>query len=114
MDADRKAQTPGDLENEGLLQRWSRRKLAARTRPRAEEDAPGKGEEQGLDDLMTDVEMPPLELLDADSDLSGFLSSGVSEELRRDAFRRVFSQPRFNLTDGLDDYAGDYLSLIHI
>ncbi len=83
---------------------------AAQTRPRAAEDAPDEGEEQGLNDLMTDAEMPPLELLDADSDLSGFLSSGVSEELRRDAFRRVFSQPRFNLTDGLDDYAGDYRS----
>jgi hypothetical protein len=52
--------------------------------------------------------MPPIDLLEADSDLSGFLSRGVSEELRGQALRRVFSQPRFNLTDGLDDYAGDY------
>jgi hypothetical protein len=52
--------------------------------------------------------MPSLESLDGLSDLSDFFSPGVSEELRRLALRKVFATPRYNVTDGLDDYAGDY------
>ena len=58
--------------------------------------------------LLTDVDMPPVESLDAGSDLSGFFSKGVSAALRRAAFRHVFSQPSYNVRDGLNDYDGDY------
>ncbi len=56
----------------------------------------------------TDEEMPPLESLGPDSDYSDFLSKAVSPELRRAALRKLFSSPKFNVTDGLDDYAEDY------
>ena len=52
--------------------------------------------------------MPPLDSLDEDSDYSGFLSSGVSEELRRRALRKLFSSAVFNIPDGLDDYDDDF------
>jgi hypothetical protein len=36
------------------------------------------------------------------------MSSGVSDGLRRQALRKLFSQPAFNVTDGLNDYDEDY------
>ena len=52
--------------------------------------------------------MPALETLDEDSDYSGFMSSGVSDELRKMALRKLFSAPGFNVRDGLDEYDDDY------
>ena len=54
--------------------------------------------------------MPALESLDENSDYSGFLSSGVSESLRRRALRKLFSSAVFNIPDGLDDYDDDFTS----
>ena len=60
--------------------------------------------------VLTDEDMPPLESLDENSDYSGFLSSGVSEGLRRRALRKLFSSAVFNVPDGLDDYDDDFTS----
>ena len=58
--------------------------------------------------LLTDSDMPPLESLTANSDMSAFFNRGVSAVLRRAALRHVFHQPVFNVRDGLNDYDGDY------
>jgi hypothetical protein len=106
-----------ESEPSGPLKRWSRRKQAARRAPQedpvlhasAEPDIE-IGDRAGAppQPCKTDADMPPLALLTADSDLSDFFSPDVSENLRREALRRVFALPRYNLTDGLDDYAEDY------
>lgn len=57
---------------------------------------------------LTDVDMPDLATINSTSDMSMFLSSGVSVELRRQALRKFFHQPEFNVRDPLDDYALDY------
>ena len=57
---------------------------------------------------LTDEDMPPLEELDQDADFSPFLSDGVSEALRQTALRKLFRSAKFNVCDGLDDYAEDY------
>ena len=57
---------------------------------------------------LTDADMPPLESLTGTSDVSAFLSRGVSASLRRAALRRVFRAPEFNVRDGLNDYDGDF------
>ena len=70
---------------------------------------PGSGaEEPAGPPPLTDVDMPPIESLDATSDLSGFFSKGVSASLRRAALRHVFSRPSYNVRDGLNDYDGNY------
>jgi len=107
--AEESAELPQD---EDFLQRWSQRKARARaaTRPEAEE-ADSQAQDTGADlaaEAPGDEDMPPLETLDQDSDYSGFLSPRVSEELRRLALRKLFHGPKFNITDGMDDYAGDY------
>ena len=57
---------------------------------------------------VSDEQAPPLESLGPDSDYSDFLSRAVSPKLRRAALRKLFSSAKFNVTDGLDDYAEDY------
>ncbi|MBT7044843.1 MAG: DUF3306 domain-containing protein, partial [Gammaproteobacteria bacterium] len=60
--------------------------------------------------VLTDEDMPALNTLSEDSDFSGFMSSGVSDELRNLALRKLFNAPSFNLRDGLDEYDEDYTS----
>ncbi len=98
---------------EPFLERWSRRKRGHDT-----EDATGKQAESVTavstpdttteEPVLTDADMPPIDSLDSDSDYSPFMSPGVSEQLRTRALRKLFHQPAFNITDGLNDYDEDF------
>lgn len=81
---------PGDF-----LRRWSRRKLAARhdAATSAPTAAPA---------------LPAIESIGPDSDVAAFMHAKVDEAVRRAALRKLFSDPRFNVMDGLDIYIGDY------
>ena len=52
--------------------------------------------------------LPPLETLADDADLSAYLGQQVDASLRRQALKRIFSTPGFNVMDGLDVYIDDY------
>lgn len=102
------------VEDEGFIERWSRRKAEAAQAPEespqplvSESTEPEDAEAQA-ETVLTDEDMPPLEELGEESDYSGFLSSGVSEQLRKQALRKLFHSAKFNVCDGLDDYAEDY------
>ena len=58
--------------------------------------------------VLTDADMPDIETLTEDSDFSGFMSEGVSDELRNLALRKLFRSSVFNIRDGLDEYDEDY------
>ena len=58
--------------------------------------------------ILTDEDMPPIEGLGENSDFSQFLSSGVSDQLRNLALRKLFNLPQFNVRDGLNDYDEDF------
>ena len=114
----RRVTSPGDLDgDENPLQRWSRRKLAARQKDASavsKEDPSSPAAEaseapaQAPGSKLSDADMPPLESLGEESDYSGFFSPEVSEELRRLALRKLFHLPAFNVRDGLDDYDEDF------
>lgn len=115
---DKKTGTEVQVEDgsEDFIRRWARRKAEA-TAGIGEEtaaDVPAAVEDAGPDEdaapprPLTDADMPPIETLAEDSDVSGFLSPGVSDDLRRAALRKLFRSPKFNVCDGLDDYCGDY------
>lgn len=58
-----------------------------------------------------DRPLPTLEdvaKLRRDSDFSPFLAKGVDETVLRSAMKKLFSDPHFNLMDGLDTYIDDY------
>jgi len=105
---------PGEdaaAREEDFLQRWSRRKAEAAEAAQAPAQVDASTPEDASQPEAyqpTDADMPPLDSLDGDSDYSGFLSPKVSEELRRLALRKLFRSAKFNVTDGLNDYAEDY------
>jgi Protein of unknown function (DUF3306) len=86
---------------EPFLDRWSRRKAEAKQEPPAarEQDAAAKAPPPDL---------PPLDQLTPDSDYRAFFHPEVDEDVRRAALKKLFSDPRFNVMDGLDVYIDDY------
>ena len=46
--------------------------------------------------------------LHADADFSVFMAPGVEPAVHRAAMKKLFSQPQFNVMDGLDTYIDDY------
>ncbi|MDM0044835.1 DUF3306 domain-containing protein [Variovorax dokdonensis] len=125
-------------EDKGFLSRWSQRKVRARRgeelpiKP-APADVPvpatggvaGQGEQAlpavsekardaaGHDAAQGQPDAPPLTLddvatLDHQSDFSRFVAPEVSGEVRNAALKKLFSDPHFNVMDGLDVYIDDY------
>jgi ferredoxin len=121
--------------NEGFLSRWSRRKqespeeqsealepttelLTESNTRRSPDDrilnSPQSELESGaspnneVPPPLTDEDMPDLEKMDQHSDYSGFMSSKVSDGLRKLALRKLFQGDDFNIRDGLDEYDDDY------
>ena len=130
--ARRPPQSPVEQQSDDrFLNRWSRRKQEARNElesghaglPEPGEDTPGEdtpGENKVVSEselqplppelVLTDEDMPAIETITGDSEVSGFLSEGVSEALRKRALRRLFHSAVFNRRDGLDDYDEDFTS----
>ncbi len=90
---------------EDFLRRWSRVKTEARDIPPA--PVPVDDAKEILADTPA-PELPPVEELTINSDFSGFFHPKVDEDVRRTALRKLFSDPHFNVMDGLDTYIDDY------
>jgi hypothetical protein len=96
------------------LSRWSRRKhevARARTTPEAPPPAasiPVAAPAVVAPAPAPAAPLPPVESLTIESDFSQFLAPKVDETIKRAALRKLFSDPHFNVMDGLDTYVGDY------
>ncbi|HEY2630616.1 MAG TPA: DUF3306 domain-containing protein [Usitatibacter sp.] len=103
---------------ENFLSRWSRRK-------RETKDAPGKAipvasvppgdassvpatEERAKAPTVERVPLPPVESLTPESDFTPFMQPEVDAIVKRQALKKLFADPRFNVMDGLDVYIDDY------
>lgn len=91
---------------EAFLSRWSQRKQQAREQVRESAAAPPAPAPAAVPDAPP--QLPPVEQLGVDSDYRGFLHPKVDEGLRRAALKKLFSDPHFNVMDGLDTYIDDY------
>ena len=94
--------------DEPFLSRWSRRKLKAK-----EETAAAPLPEP--QDALPAAAPVPAALGEAPEAVPGegteyqqFFNPRVDEKLRRTALRKLFSEPQFNVMDGLDTYIDDY------
>jgi len=115
------------VKQESRLSRWSRRKqqtnqqtmeedlaLQLAEQDPAEVDLPAslagqdEQEAEASEAVLTDEDMPAIESLSENSNFSQFMSSGVSDELRNLALRKMFKAPFFNIRDGLDEYDEDF------
>jgi len=111
------------MSDEGFLSRWSRRKVQAKegvppepepaapvAPPPAERPAPVA---ETPPPVVATPEIPPptmddVAALDHESDYTRFLSPQVDESVQRAAMKKLFSDPHFNVMDGLDTYIDDY------
>ena len=119
------------MGNDGFLRRWARLKSSGAAQPlplppSAGKDASRAGEAGGdridreavgavvasSNPAVAGAATPPtLEdagRLTAASDYSAFVAQGVDKAVRRLALKKLFSDPHFNLMDGLDIYISDY------
>lgn len=95
---------------ETFFARWSRVKADARQEPVVPDAAV---EAAGAADAPADPAAPAptleqVESLTADSDFTPFVARGVDETVRRAALKKLFTDPHFNVMDGLDTYIDDY------
>ena len=85
-------------EKENFLGRWSRLKREHDEQPvpetKATQDQP--------------PQLPPVEELTAESEFSGFMHPKVADVLRRQALKKLFSDPHFNIPDPYEAYSGDW------
>ena len=113
-------------ENEGgFFSRWSQRKQAVKLGLAEEEKLQQKNPEpvpskaaplatthpDATENKAEPVKLPTLadvEQLTPQSDFSSFMSQGVSPEVRNAAMKKLFTDPHYNVMDGLDIYIGDY------
>ena len=95
-------------DKEEFLSRWSRLKQEARQSQNAPEQAAEKAVEKTADPNGPAPELPPIEKLTIDSDYRDFFHPKVDEGTRRAALKKLFSDPHFNVMDGLDVYIDDY------
>jgi hypothetical protein len=122
---------PIDAEDSGFISRWSRRKALVRQGAEvaevtpvavavtAVEAAPAQAVAvtvQTPPDVTTRPEPsapPPLTMSDVaaltrESDYSRFMVQGVQPNVKNAALSKLFTDPHFNVMDGLDTYIDDY------
>lgn len=80
-------------DEQSFLRRWSRLKRQPPVKPEVS---------------VAPLELAPLESLSFESDFGAFMRAKVDEGVRRAALKKLFSDPRFNIMDGLDVYIDDY------
>jgi hypothetical protein len=112
------------MTDEPFLSRWLRRKSEAKAAAPLEEpqepagsvapDLPMDGEAMQAEPARPavaarePVPLPPVESLTPDSDFAAFMRPEVDPSLKRQAFKKLMEDPRFNVMDGLDVYIDDY------
>ena len=112
--------------DDGFLSRWSRRKVQVQTGVAPVEPAVSLAEplpaqlpvaaEAVVDapvEAPTQPTQPPLTLDDVAqltplSDYSRFVAPNVDEGVKRAAMKKLFTDPHYNIMDGLDTYIDDY------
>jgi hypothetical protein len=118
-----------DERDAGFLSRWSQRKarvregqLVADTPPAAVVAVPAATQLSDIaatpspatlpDDAQQARPAPPtlddVARLTRDSDYSRFVTADVEGSVRNAALKKLFSDPHFNIMDGLDTYIDDY------
>ena len=102
-----------------FLARWSARKRAAlrdvQAAPPAAAPAPvampprdaGQGATVSPP-AQPPVALPPVDSLTLTSDFAPFMQPTVDDSLKRAALKKLFTDPHFNVMDGLDVYIDDY------
>ena len=100
---------------DGFLGRWSKRKAGLEADPVEKKvEAPKDSSPVPSTEKIED-EAPPLPTLDDvakidrfDPDFSAFMKPDVDPSVQQAALKKMFTDPHFNIMDGLDIYIDDY------
>lgn len=100
---------------DGFLGRWSKRKAGLEADPPEKKvEAPKESSPVTTAEKIED-EAPPLPTLDDvakidrfDPDFSAFMKPDVDPTVQQAALKKMFTDPHFNIMDGLDIYIDDY------
>ncbi|MGY6270914.1 DUF3306 domain-containing protein [Achromobacter denitrificans] len=113
----------------GFLHRWSRRKIDAREgrlpdnepapaieaeAPPALDESPVAAPPEQTAEQTAEPAPPTMDdvlRLTPESDFSRFVSRGVAPDVKNAALKKLFSDPHYNVMDGLDTYIDDYSQL---
>ena len=114
-------------EDDGFLQRWARRKARVRSglpepepvrdapppfAPPADAAAPALAPPAAVptpvEEAVPRPTMDDVARLTRSSDYSRFVGAGVDADVSNAAMKKLFSDPHFNVMDGLDTYIDDY------
>lgn len=95
------------MSAENFFSRWSRRKRDAAQDVEPEAVAPAAAESAPQPEAPPPT-MDDVAKLDRDADYARFMRRDVDEAVKRSAMKKLFSDPHFNVMDGLDIYIDDY------
>lgn len=98
-------EAPKKRDGEPLLSRWSRLKKEAKE---AGQSPAPPAARPPVDPKAPAPKLPPIDKLTLDSDYRDFFHPKVGDDVRRAALKKLFSNPHFNVMDGLDVYIDDY------
>jgi len=103
---------------DGFLGRWSRRKAGKETKEDSlleqKVEAPKEVSSTPLVENAAEETPPPATLEDVakidrfDPDFSAFMKPDVDPAVQQAALKKMFTDPHFNIMDGLDIYIDDY------
>jgi hypothetical protein len=95
-------------DKEAFLSRWSRRKLEAKAEPTAVPPAVQPGAATGAPAAPAAPAQTARPEPDESPEYRNFFDPKVDKKLRHAALKSLFSDPHFNVVDGLDVYIDDY------
>ena len=105
------------MKDQSFLSRWSRRKTEAKQTSEVGPERPSAGvvpAQAGTQSPSAPPEeqlpepLPPVDSLTPESDFTPFMNPEVDAATKRQALKKLFEDPRFNVMDGLDVYIDDY------
>ena len=100
---------------DGFLSRWSKRKTGKQEEPVDKKLDTASVPTESLDPQGIQEQVPPPATLDDvekidrfDPDFSAFMKPDVDPTVQQAALKKMFTDPHFNVMDGLDIYIDDY------
>ena len=100
---------------DGFLGRWSKRKAGKEdVSPEKKVEVPKEADQAQLVEGAQEAAPPPATLEDVvkidrfDPDFSAFMKPDVDPAVQQAALKKMFTDPHFNIMDGLDIYIDDY------
>jgi hypothetical protein len=96
------------MSADDFFSRWSRRKQEAAEEKKQDAAPDANAAAAAPAEALPPPTLDDVAALNHDADFRRFVAPGVDETVRRSAMKKLFTDPHFNVMDGLDIYIDDY------